>query len=205
MTKEMDDERKLFDRIRNCLEKAQSIHTSAFRSAGVRYANEGDIVSGEGASYYGGRWNPVGIKAIYMSLDPLTAVHECYAEFIRYGFSAGVIKPRVIAGVSIRIDRVLNLTEKSIPRLLGITLEKILSEDWQAIQSNEKKSRSQMVGKGARNAGFEGLLVSSARHREGKNLVVFPENLLRSSKLSPMEERDLPPHPRNWPAGADWT
>jgi hypothetical protein len=65
-----DDDKKLFDRISNCLQKAQSIHTSAFRSAGVRYANEGDIVSGEGASYYGGRWNPVGIKAIYMSLDP---------------------------------------------------------------------------------------------------------------------------------------
>jgi hypothetical protein len=82
-------------------------------------------------------------------------------------------------------------------------LEKILSEDWQAIQANGKKSRTQMVGEGAKIAGFEGLLAPSARHREGKNLVVFPENLLRISKLSPMEERDLPPHPREWPEDAD--
>ena len=39
------------------------------RSAGTKYANEGDFLSGEGAGRFGGRWNPTGLKAIYGSTD----------------------------------------------------------------------------------------------------------------------------------------
>lgn len=138
MSRETGDERAIWGRISNCLQKSQSIRTRAFRSVGVRYANEVDIVSGEGASYYGGRWNPAGVKAIYMSLDPVTAVNECYSVFLRYGFSAGAIKLRVIAGINTQLERVLNLTEKSIRRSIGITLATILREDWQAIQADGK-------------------------------------------------------------------
>jgi RES domain-containing protein len=38
----------------------RSMKSVAFRSAGTKYANETDLVSGSGAVYHGGRWNPSG-------------------------------------------------------------------------------------------------------------------------------------------------
>jgi len=95
---------ELLDRIRDCLPRAVKLAETGFRSAGVRYANESDFVSGDGAAYYGGRWNPPGMKAVYMSLDPFTATKESYQEFAKFGFKDN-IKPRVLAGARLKLRR----------------------------------------------------------------------------------------------------
>jgi RES domain-containing protein len=178
---------------------AAKLNASAFRSAGVKYANEGDLISGNGASYNGGRWNPPGVRAIYASLDPVTAVKESYQEFLKYGFKASNIRPRVMAGIRLNVKRLLDVTDARIRRRLGFTLAELTGEDWHSIQSAGDESWTQAIGRGARLAGFEGLLAPSARERNGKNVVVFPENLARTSTVDLMARDELPPRPSDWP------
>lgn len=198
MSSEPEEVQELFDRIAGCLSRTVKLRVSAFRSAGVKYANEGDLVSGSGAAYNGGRWNPPGIRAIYASLDPMTAVKESYQEFFRYGFAVADIRPRVMAGVKPNVGRLLDVTDARIRRRLGFRLDELLGEDWQAIQYGGEESWTQAIGRGALLSGFEGLLAQSARHRGGKNVVVFPKNLLPTSSVELMASDELPPHPFDW-------
>lgn len=199
MRRESPEVRELFDLIAKCLPLAVELDASVFRLAGVKYANEKDFVSGEGAGYYGGRWNPPGITAIYSSLDPITATKESYQEFTNYGFKQENIKPRVMAGARVKVHRLLDLTDAKIRRKLGFRLDELTAEDWHAIQSEGEESWTQAIGRGCRAAGFEGLLAPSARHRSGKNVVVFPDKLDANSSVDPIAKDELPPHPSQWP------
>ncbi len=49
----------------------------AYRLAATQYA---DDISGEGASIYGGRWNPVGVKALYTSQNISLCILEILAR-----------------------------------------------------------------------------------------------------------------------------
>lgn len=49
----------------------------AYRLATAQYA---DDLSGEGASIYGGRWNPIGIKALYASQNISLCILEILAR-----------------------------------------------------------------------------------------------------------------------------
>lgn len=190
---------ELFDRITACLPRAVPLNGAAFRSAGIKYANEAELISGVGAGYYGGRWNPPGMRAIYACLDPVTATKESYQEFVRYGFTDEDIRPRVMAGLRVNARRLLDLTDGKIRRKLGFRLDDLTKEDWRAIQEGGEESWTQAIGRGARAAGFEGLIAPSARHRGGTNVVLFPENLDSESIVEPMARDELPPHPSDWP------
>ena len=199
MSSEPEEVQGLFDCIAGCLSRAVKLKASAFRSAGVKYASEDDLISGWGASYNGGRWNPPGVKAIYASLNPITAVKEVYQEFIKYGFKDHHIQPRVMAGVKLNVKCLLDLTDAGIRRKLGFRLDELTGEDWHAIQSGGEESWTQAIGRGAQLAGFEGLLAPSARDRNGTNVVIFPENLASTSTVELMAKDELPPHPSDWP------
>ena len=199
MARESPEVQDLFDRIARCLPQAIPLNAAIFRSAGVKYANEADFVSGEGAGYYGGRWNPPPIKAVYGSLDPVTAVRESYQEFIKCGFKNAAIRPRVLAGVKLKIHRLLDLTNAKIRRKLGFRLEDLINEDWRAIQSSGEESWTQAIGRGCLLAGFEGLLAPSAQHRGGRNIILFPGKLDVDSHIEPISPDELPPHPSEWP------
>ncbi|MEZ6094372.1 MAG: RES family NAD+ phosphorylase [Pirellulaceae bacterium] len=169
------------------------------RSVSTRYANESDFLSGKGAAKYGGRWNKPGIVAIYGSTDVLTATLEAYQQFVAFGFSLSAIKPRVMAGIHVHVQFVLDLSKATNRRKIGFNRNELLTEDWQAIQSTGVESWTQAIGRGAMQAGFEGLLVPSAQNRNGTNLVVFPGKLRETSSLKVLAKSELPPHPRSWP------
>lgn len=198
MAKDTDDVRRLFDRIATCKQDAVRLNATGFRSAATRYANEVDLLSGHGAGNYGGRWNPRGLNAIYASLDPMTAMTEAAQNFFEAGFPAKTIRPRVFAGITIRLKDVLDLTNGRVRRSLGFKLDDLITEDWSAIQWSGEEAWTQAIGRGAAMAGFEGLLVPSARRQHGRNVVIFPQNLRGGSKVEVMAKEDLPPHPRTW-------
>jgi RES domain-containing protein len=156
------------------------------------------VLSGEGAAARGGRWNPRGLKAVYASQSVVTAVQEAYQELLRFGFSASVIRPRAFCGAEVTLQRVLDLTDKDIRRVIGFTLAELIDEDWLAIQQEGEESWTQAIGRGTYKAGFEGLLAPSARDRpDGVNLVVFPKSLRAGSRIDIVGKEDLPPHPRS--------
>ena len=198
MSTESEEVQHLFDRIAECKQREIALYATGFRFADTKYANESDLLSGEGAGIYGARWNPRGLNAVYAALDPVTAVRESYQNFEEFGFSP---KPRVMAGLSIHLRHVLDLTDSRIRRLLGFTVADLVEEDWSGIQQAGDESWTQAIGRGAAIAGFEGLLVPAARHAPGKNLVIFPQNLRRGSAVKAIAAEDLPPHPRQWPRG----
>lgn len=165
------------------------------RSATMKHATSRDFSAGDGAAARGGRWNPRGIKTLYASTTPLTAVYEAYRNFFDFGFSLTSIRPRVFCGADVRVQALIDMTDSSIRRRLGLTLEEILDEDWQTIQREGDESWTQATGRGAYEAGFEGLLVPSARHRpDGVNVAIFPDNLRADSRIDILGKEDLPDH-----------
>ena len=196
MSTERDAVEDLFRRIAACEPRAVELHCAAFRSAGVKYAHESDLLSGDGAARYGGRWNPRGVGAIYASLDPVTAVKESYQEFLEYGFAGATIRPRVFVGLKVDLKCVLDLTQARIRRALGYTISDLVTEDWRAIQAAGEETWTQAIGRGAVAAGFEALLAPSARNRTGKILVAFPSNLRTAHAVRVMAAEELPRHPR---------
>lgn len=197
-TKEPPEVVQLFDRIAELLPRAIILDETIVRSTGTKYANEDDFLSGQGAARHGGRWNRRGIRAVYASLDIITATYEAYQSFLDYGFALSGIRPRVTAGAWAKLSTVLDLTDSAIRRKVRFTLTELLDEDWEAIQASGDESWTQAIGRGCREAGFEGILVPSARHRSGKNIVIFPERLATGSTLEPLSPRDLPPHSSGW-------
>jgi hypothetical protein len=90
----------------------------------------------------------------------------------------------------------LDLNDGGIRRRLGFTLADILDEEWLAIQNEGDESWTQAIGRGAHMAGFEGLIVPSARDRpNGVNVVVFPDNLGKNSTINVLGRDELPAHP----------
>jgi len=83
---------------------------------------------------------------------------------------------------------------------MGFTLTELLDEDWEGIQAGGGESWTQAIGRGSRKAGFEAILVHSARNRGGRNIVIFPDHLGAGSTLKLLAPGDLPPHPSDWPS-----
>jgi RES domain-containing protein len=187
---------ELYDAIAGCHVRAIPYRGVVMRSTSLRYATAKDFLSGDGAAQTGGRWNPQGIKAIYASASPVTAAYEAYRNFAAYGFAKSTVRPRVFCGAKVNLQQLLDLTNPGIRRRLGFTLAEMLDEDWLAIQDEGDESWTQAAGRGASMAGFEGLLVPSARDRpQGINVVIFPGKLRTGSTIRILGGNELPRHP----------
>lgn len=197
--RELPEVQRLFESLSRCISGALTFDGVILRSVSVRYANEADFLSGAGSSAHGGRWNRPGIKAVYGSMDVITAVMESYQNFLKYGFDLAQIKPQVIAGASVTLQNVLDLSSAGIRRRIGFTLADLMDEDWQTIQAEGDESWTQAIGRGCRTVGFEGLIAPSARNRpKGRNLILFPDRLQPGSCVTLVDKNDLPPHPSQW-------
>ncbi|QDT04259.1 RES domain protein [Rubripirellula lacrimiformis] len=183
---------ELFEAIASRLADANGFGGVMVRSVGIKYANENDFFSGAGAARSGGRWNRVGLPAIYASLDVITATHEAYQNFVAFGFPMTAIQPRVTAGAKVSLGKVLDLTDGEVLGAIGFSLADLAGEDWQAIQSGGEESWTQAIGRGCCIAGFEGIIVPSAQHPGGKNIVIFPEKLANSSEIRVLGADQLP-------------
>lgn len=190
---------ELFARVSKSLDHAISLRCTIVRSVGTRYASELGFLSGEGAAKMGGRWNPRGIRAVYGSLDVITATCEAYQNFVDYGFPLSNVLPRVMAGAEADLQAVLDLTKTVQRRKLGVPLRDLVNDDWHKCQAEGKDSTTQIIARACHFLKLEGLLVPSARRKGGQNLVIFPDRLLPGSSLKLLGAKDLPPHPEDWP------
>jgi RES domain-containing protein len=62
-----------------------------------------------------------------------------------------------------------------------------LREDWRAIQERGHESTSQAIGRAAWRAGLEGLIVPSHARPKESNIVLFPDNLKRGSRITALD------------------
>lgn len=74
----------------------------AYRTSAPGWAH--DVASGVGAARHGGRFNPKGVKALYVSLDPITAVIEGQQGF------PNRLQPYTMVAFDIDCDDLVDLT-----------------------------------------------------------------------------------------------
>jgi RES domain-containing protein len=151
----------------------------SFRNVRQRFANGRDIVSTEGSYRYGGRYNVArDFGILYLSCD----IHTCIGEFEYYATrikGAGVEEslPRTITGIRLELQKVLDLTDGKVLRKLGVTKKILVDTDWIKENNEGPDAPTQIIGRAAKAAGFEALLVPSARCT-GKNLNLLADNVL---------------------------
>lgn len=149
---------------------------TVFRYAKLRYARTRDITSGVGAALNGGRWNAPGtFKTVYGALDSATAhaEHKGYASYAKTPEAS--LLPLLLVAIDAKgLTRVLDLTDAAVRRTLKVALKDLVNTDWRAANLRGEEALTQAIGRAARKAGFEALLVPSAQAAKGPNLVFFP-------------------------------
>jgi len=183
---------ELFEAIAKLFPTAGGFEGVVVRSVGIKYATKNDFYSGAGAAKTGGRWNRVGLEAVYASLDVTTATQEAYQDFIYRGLSMMAISPRVTAGAKVDLTKVLDLTDATVRKRIGFTQRELVEEDWRSLQKAGEEAWTQAVGRGCYLANFEDLIVPSARRKVGKNIVIFPIRLAKIGKIEVLGVDQLP-------------
>lgn len=159
-----------------------------FRFQTVSFPAPRDVLSGEGASQRGGRWNPPGLATLYGSTTDTTALEECKANDRYYG--TVTTHPRLLVAIEARLTRMVDLTHPSIRRKLGFTLAELASEDWRKLMAAGRESLTQALGRAVVASGGSGLFARSAAVPHGINVVVFP-GLGVSDRLDVVEGQSL--------------
>lgn len=128
----------------------------------------------------GGRWNPPGLfPAVYASDVAETAVAEALAHSRRNGIPDHQNMPKVIVGVRIKCDAVLNLADPTLGSTLPIDLATLLAEEWWLANERGRETGGQALGRLAREAGLHGLVVPSSARPGHTNILVLVDRLPR--------------------------
>lgn len=95
------------------VEQASPLHLEFFRSVELVYGHPDDVVSGEGARSYGGRFSRPGLRAVYGSADEATAFKESAARINRLAGRSGariVGYPRITYVIRVSAAKHVSLT-----------------------------------------------------------------------------------------------
>ena len=141
----------------------------------------------------GARYTPQGGPAgLYLASDPPTAFAEIQDLFQGVDGRPLPLTPRdpvTLAYVEIELGRVLDLTDAAVRRVLRVSRASILAE-WQApmlayLAGAEPMPLTQRIGLAAHVTGVvKGILYPSARWRDGRCLVVFPDRLAAGDRVA---------------------
>jgi RES domain-containing protein len=174
----------ILEAIWKCESLAEPWSGEVYRSAALRYAKTGDMVTGLGSAKAGGRWNPPGsFPTVYASLEPEAAMAECLAVFRYYGWALHDAMPRIFRALRADLGRVLDLRQPDAGRHLDAALELVRVEDWRAAQESGREATAQAIGRAAFEVGLEGLLVPSFASPQKSNLVAFPGRFTPGSSI----------------------
>lgn len=173
-------ERSLHHRMPQVLKLATKFSGTGFRNVGQVYANQKDILSTKGSYRSGGRYNvATDFAVLYLSCDLDTCLAELRYQARKEGLEIEEKLPRTFIGIRVDAKKVLDLTNQTIRRKLGITKKLLLETDWEhenfVLGSD---AATQIVGRVAKHFGFDAFLVPSARGT-GNNL-----NLVDDGNLS---------------------
>jgi RES domain-containing protein len=177
--------------IERCLPLAVIWSGDLFRATSQDYANQRDLVTGEGGRKAGGRYNGKGsCRALYNALDLKTAMNESLAYSRHLGIPDAEALPLTFVSLRVRDLYVLDLTAGAVRKALGISKKRLL-QPWRPDQHAGREALTQAVGRLAQAAGMQAILYHSAQVRGGRNLVLFPDQL-RPGQLELINKEKLP-------------
>lgn len=170
--------------IKRWISRAAPIKGLFFRSVEYRYMDPVDVLSGAGARTYGGRFAPIGTRAVYLSATDAGASKEVTARKSRLG-GVGQISvdkyPRVVYAVAVDLKKALNLSG------LGSSL---VAEAVRAACLDKNDLRPSMeLARELISEGIQGLVFPSVVGGDD-NLIVYRANCGRKA-LSLRNEREV--------------
>lgn len=176
------DFEQLLRRVSALMLRAVPRHQVVFRCSEPTYATKEDLLTGEGSRRYGGRWNPPSSFAtVYAAFSDETALAEAKASHVYYGLDPADILPRTIVAVDIRLAKVIDLTDGTARKILGVSATRMRHDDWRKLNRHGAESLTQAIGRAGYTCGVEGFVVPACDGN--KNLVWFPGNLIGKSKV----------------------
>ena len=149
------------------------------------FADPAQALSGVGAARRGGRWNPRGVRAVYLGEDAELLAREVgYAQSLGGAFEASPKPPMALYSVEFELARVLRVDDAFVARIEA-EWNDLLRDDWAAAIASGKLTTAMQLGRAAYDARLEALIVPSTQDpgRRRWNLVVFPDNLLAGHRL----------------------
>lgn len=149
------------------ISNAKSFKDHCFRSVEIAYGLPDEVISGEGTRLHGGRFAPPGVRAVFASLDEVTATREVTARKERLGGRAQIsIKtyPRITYVIAVEIDKCVDFRPVDPSSVLGRAMAVALDPSDQQV--------SQEVGQYLMNKGAQGAIVPSVV-APGANVIVF--------------------------------
>jgi len=164
---------------------------AVYRSVDLKWANPAHLIDGAGTLKHGSRWMLHQQTAVvHASSTESIALKESRQRLKRSGIRRPKKKPRVIVEISARLHRVLDL--KLLTRHSPwLEMNELMLEDWEKINDRQFESLSQALGRAAWSINCEGLVVPSVADGRGRNLIWFPQKLLKDSKLEISGEKEL--------------
>lgn len=148
-----------------------------------------DPLSGEGAAITGGRFNPEGYAALYLSSDPKAALYEAAQSQI-------IIPPKTVCTYQISINAVVDFSA-------GYNAKDWIKEwsvwdmNWRkALHIDKRRPATWEIAQKLISDGAKGLLFPSLRSKGHTNLVIFLTNIEAADSISVIDpEGDLPGAP----------
>lgn len=170
--------------LRSALNRADLHYFSGYLSHIAEYQFRGSLLSVTGTRKKAGRYHAKnGAPALYFADTPITAIFEVERAVDLAGILVGGLAvPGVIITVEFELDGVLDLTNPSIRKILGTTLQE-LTGSWMTAKTI---SPTQRLGEAAHRSGRITAIKapSAAHHRRGAyNLVVFRDRVRPAHKM----------------------
>ncbi len=127
-----------------------------------------------GAPTTGGRFTPRGgPPSLYMAEETLTALAEATLTLP----ASTPMSPKVVFSANTLIDAVLDLTQASVQKTLGISL-KDLSSSWRLSNPTDPLPPTQLLGKAVLDCGrYSAIRYPSTKYPGGNCLVIFADAL----------------------------
>ena len=141
-----------------------------YRSVEYRFMDPKEVLNGRGAEAYGGRFASVGTRAVFLAESDSAASDEVLARKRRLGGNVQITLdkyPRIVFGVTVTLERVLDLNKRSLPKGLASVRQSCLAPD--------DLTPSMELGDLLRQRSVQGIVFPSAVGR-GKNLIVYLEH-----------------------------
>lgn len=147
-----------------------------YRALNPIYARE--PMSGRGAELYGGRFNPKGTPALYLSLSVMTALREAN--------QVGNLQPTTLVSYDAEIENLFDSRDERALQSVGADYALLTSSTWRDEMKTRGEARTQSLGKRLVQEGYTGILVRSfapGSSADDLNLVLWQWGSTAPSRL----------------------
>jgi RES domain-containing protein len=152
-----------------------------YRALNPVYAKE--PLAGEGARRFGGRFNPLGVPALYCSLSILTSVREAN--------QVGTLQPTTLVSYEANIEGIFDCADLAALAVEGLHLADLSASTWRDEMKATGEAKTQTFARRLIAKGYNGLLVQSfaaGASPTDLNLVLWRWNVKPTAQITLIDD-----------------